>query len=77
MTDSTGAVWTIAPRVLGSDTVAGQVTLRRNGVTQFGGIEYAYIKGTAPVCVADFKSGPGVSCWNGTGWGFVAGAAGC
>lgn len=77
MTDSSAAVWTIAPRVLGSDTVAGQVTLRRNGVTQFGGIEYAYIKGTAPVCVADFNSGPGVSCFNGTGWSFVAGAAGC
>jgi len=77
MTDSSGAVWTIAPRVLGSDTAVGQVTLKRNGVTQFGGIEYAYIKGTSPVCVADFKSGPGVSCWNGTGWGFVGGAAGC
>src|SRR5260221_497826 len=76
MTDSSGAVWTIAPRVLGSDTVVGQVTLKRNGVTQFGGIEYAYIKGTAAVCVADFKSGPGVSCYVAPGWVPVAGAGG-
>lgn len=76
--DGTGATWTIAPRVLGSDTVAGQVTVKRNGVTQFGGVEYAYRKDTAPatqVCVADFKSGPGRSCYDGAKWNQVAGAA--
>lgn len=77
LTDAVGAVWTITPRLIGSDTAAGQVTLKRNGVTQFDGVEYAYIKGAGPVCVADFNSGPGVSCWNGTGWTGQAGPAGC
>ncbi len=83
MTDSAGAVWTIAPRVMGTDTAIGQVSLWRKpptssiAVQQFGGIEYAYIKGTAAVCVADFKSGPGVSCYVAPGWIQAAGAAGC
>lgn len=78
MTDSAGAVWTIAPRVLSADTLKGQVSLFRNGVRQFGGIFYAYIKGTAAVCVTDDpKTGPPHSCFNGTGWNAVAGAPAC
>ncbi len=82
--DGAGATWTIQPRVLSSDTLAGQVSLWRTpptggvAVRQFGGIFYAYRKDAGQVCVVDDpKTGPAHSCYNGTTWVVVTSAPGC